>query len=140
MAPNRQQGFTIIETIAAMVILTLTVPPMLWAIRDARVQRVDPVLASRARWLAVEKLEDVIADRHSTTRGYDYLVAGNYPVENNVAGFAAYSRSVTLAETLADLATAGDGYMSVDVAVSWVDTKGTTRTLTVSTVLTEYTP
>jgi type II secretory pathway pseudopilin PulG len=140
MNRRRQRSFTLVETIAAIVILAVGIPPMLWAVREAHVQRVNPVMASTARWLATEKLEDVIADRHSTTRGYDWLVAGNYPAEPSVTGFANFSRAVTLNETAADLVTVGEGYMTVSVAVSWTDATGTARTLSVSTVVTEYAP
>ena len=128
------------ETIVAIVVLAIAVPPMLWSIRQAQYDRANPVLASRARWLAVSMLEDVIADRHSATRGYDHLVTGNYPDEPTITGYTGFSRRVLLSETLADLATPGDGYMAVTVEVSWTDAGGTTRTLAVSTVLTEYVP
>ncbi len=142
MASSRTQprGFSLIETITAIVILSVALPGMLWTVREAHVQRVNPMLLSTARWLAVEKLEDVIADRHSTTRGFAYLVAGNYPAENPVAGYPAFTRSVSFNETLADLVTAGSGYMNVTVQVGWTDSEGTARTLSISTVLTEYTP
>ena len=137
---RRGLGFTLIETIAAMVILSIAIPPMLWAVRDAHSGRVDVVLSSRARWLATEKLEDIIADRHSTTRGYNYLIAGNYPAESPVTGFPNFNRSVNLTETQADLSTPGSGYMNVTVSVTWNDAMGTARTMAVSTVLTDYTP
>ncbi len=140
MIQKRNGAFTLIEAIAAVVLLSVSVPPMLWAVRSAHAGRTGPVQGSRARWLAVEKLEDVIADRHSTTRGYDYLIPTNYPNETQVSGFSNFRRSVTLTETLADLTTPGNGYMTVAVNVSWIDGSGTTRTLTVSTVLTEYQP
>ncbi len=140
MPTPRRSGFTLIETIAAIVILAVAVPPMLWSIRDAHSQRVSPMLASKARWLAAEKLEDLIADRHSTTRGYDYLIAANYPAEPSVSGYPPFSRSVSFAETLADLSTPGDGYMTVTVDVDWTDASATARTLTISTVVTEYSP
>ncbi|MHC5002827.1 MAG: hypothetical protein ACYTJ0_06855, partial [Planctomycetota bacterium] len=128
----------LIETIAAIVVLSLGIPPMLWAVRGAHEHRANPLLYSRARWLATEKLEDVIADRHSTTRGYAYLDAVNYPAEATITGFPGFSRSVTLTETTADLVTAGTGYMTVEVTVSFTDAGGTARSLSVSTVLTEY--
>ena len=142
MVRRRQHppGFTLIETIAAVVMLSIAVPPMMWAINEAHMQRVNPVLVSRARWLGVSKLEDVIADRHSTTRGYGYLIAANYPDETPVTGHAAFNRTVTFNETEADLTTAGTGYMNVTVQVSWSDATGVSRTLAISTVLTEYTP
>jgi hypothetical protein len=45
---------------------------------------------------------------------------------------------VRLRETGADLATAGAGYMAVTVEVEWLDAGRVRRTLSVSTVLTEY--
>jgi prepilin-type N-terminal cleavage/methylation domain-containing protein len=134
---KRRTGFTLIETIAALVVLAVAIPPILWAIRDAHVQRVNPLLASQARWLATEKLEDVIADRHASTRGYDYLTAANYPNEPTVEGFAPFSRRVSFAETGPDLQSDGEGFMTATVDVSWTDATGAVRTLTVSTVLTE---
>jgi prepilin-type N-terminal cleavage/methylation domain-containing protein len=136
----RRRAFTLVETIAAVVVLAIGLPPMLWAIRDAHVQRVNPVLASRARWLAEAKMEDLIADRSSETRGYDYLIAGNYPAEGSISGYPGFTRSVSLSETEADLATAGTGYMKITVTVGWTDAAGDARSLQVSTVLTEYTP
>ncbi|MCZ6835907.1 MAG: type II secretion system protein [Planctomycetota bacterium] len=140
MKPRRRHGVTLIETIIAIVVLSIALPPMLWSIREAQIQRANPVLSSRARWLAVSKLEDVIADRHSTTRGYDYLIGANYSYEPTLTGYAGFSRRVVLNETLADLATPGDGHMNVSVEVSWTDANGTNQTLDVATVLTEYVP
>src|ERR1043165_5168889 len=105
----RRRGFTLIESIAAIIILTIAVPPLLWAIRQGHFQRVNPMMASKARWLATEKLEDIIADRHSTTRGYTYLTVGNYSTESPVSGFTGFTRSVSFTETGPDLVTAGTG-------------------------------
>ncbi len=145
MTRTRRAGFTLIETIAAIVILAVAVPPMLWAVTESQRQRMNPMMVSKARWLAVEKLEDVIADRHSTTlRGYAWVVGGgDYVVENpgDITGSPGFSRSVTLLETEADLITpAAAGYLIVTVTVGWVDAKGDNETLDISTVLTDYTP
>ncbi len=146
MTTARRTGFTLIETVAAIVILAVAVPPMLWAVTEAQRQRINPMLASRARWLAVEKLEDVVADRHSTTRGYAYLATANYAAENPVPGsgyYAGFTRSVTFLETKADLVTTSPaplGYMTVTVIVGWNDADLAARTLDISTVLTDYTP
>ena len=137
---SNKRAFSLIETIVAIVIMSIAVPAMLWTVREAHINRVNPTLASTARWLAIEKLEDVIADRHSTTRGYTYLIPANYSAENPVAGFAGFSRSVSLNETIADLVTAGAGYMNVTVQLSWTDGEAQVQTLAISTVLTDYTP
>lgn len=137
---SEHPGFTLTESVIAIVILSVAVPSMLWAVRQEHKSRVTPVMASKARWLATEKLEDLIADRHSTTRGYSYLTTGNYPSESPVSGFAGFTRSVALSETTADLVTAGTGYMKVTVTVGWTDGTGTPRTLALATVITDYTP
>jgi len=127
-----------VEAIAAIVVLAIAIPPTMWAIREAHVQRVNPRMASTARWLAVEKIEDTIADRHSTTRGYGYVVNANYAAESPVTGFTGFTRSVSVTETGADLASAGTGYKRVTVTVGWTDATSTSRTLTLTTVVTDY--
>lgn len=138
MKRSRPTGFTLIETIIAMVILGIAVPPMLWSIQAAQKQRIDPMKTSKARWLAQEKLEDVIADRHSTTRGYSYVISGNYSAENPVSGYTGFNRSVAVVETAADLSSAGTGYKKVTVTVTWSDSKGQSRSLALATVVTDY--
>ena len=51
---RRRGGFSLIETVAAIVVLAISMPPMLWSIGEAQSLRVNPILSSRARWLAVE--------------------------------------------------------------------------------------
>lgn len=135
---HRLRAFTQIETIAALVILTIAIPPMLFAIRQAQYHRVNPIMSSKARWLVTEKLEDIVADRHSTTRGYGYVIASNYPAENPVSGYTGFTRSVAISETAADLVTAGTGYKRVTVSVGWTDATGTARTLSIATIVTDY--
>jgi prepilin-type N-terminal cleavage/methylation domain-containing protein len=138
--PKRRRGFTLIEGVVAVVLLGTALPPMMWALRTAQVRRVSSALASRARWLATEKLEDVIADRHSTTRGYAWLTGANYAAEAPVAGFVQFSRSVVFAETAADLVSVGTGYKKATVTVSWTDSTGTARSIAIATIVTDYTP
>lgn len=134
-----RRGFTLIEVIIAVVVMSIAVPPMFWALRQANVQRVDPVNLSRARWLACEKLEDILADQYSTTRGYSYLLNSNYVAESPVTGFTGFTRSVSIAESGAGLvAGSGTGYKTVVVTVGYVDGKGASRTLNVSTVVAQY--
>lgn len=137
---SSRRAFTLIEAVAALVIVAVMVPPTLVIIRDAHTRRASPTLASRARWLASEKLEDIIADRHSATRGYDYVSNASYPAENPVAGFAAYSRTVSVVETGPDLVSAGSGYKRVSVTISWTDPLRGPSSLSLSTVVCDITP
>ncbi|MBL8744836.1 MAG: type II secretion system protein [Phycisphaerae bacterium] len=135
---RRRSAFTLIESIMAVVVISIMIPPTLVLIRDAQVRRASPILASRARWLATEKLEDVIADRHSATRGWTYLTNASYPAETPVNGFAQFSRSVSIVQTGHDLATSGTGYKRVTVTVSWMDPRHGSATLSLATVLTDF--
>ena len=138
-AARPRRAFSLIEAISALVVLSIAMPAMLWSIRDSVRRRADPILLSRARWLAAEKLEDCIADGHSPTRGYAYLVVGNYPSEAPVTGFTGMNRSVAISET-APKFIAGTGWKTVTVTVTYTDGQGVSRSLAVATVLTSYTP
>lgn len=133
-------AFTLIEAIIAIVILSVAMPALLMATSDAQRRRADPVMAARARWLAAERLEDVIADRHSATRGYAYIASGNYPDESPVPGFAGFSRSVSIVETGSMLTGSGQGCKTIVVTVTYAGESGAERSLSLSTVLTDYTP
>ncbi|MHC4415052.1 MAG: type IV pilus modification PilV family protein [Planctomycetota bacterium] len=143
MATARRHGFTLIETVAAIVILALAVPPMLWAVREAQHKRANPMMASRARWLAIERLEDVIADRHSGDGllGYDNLAGSS---ETPITGFPAFDRTVTINKhgpwDNVGKAWSGVGtdYATVTVDIDWTDADGNAQTLSISTVLTKY--
>lgn len=136
-----RRGLTLIEAIAAIVILSVAIPAMLWALRDAARRRVDPVLVNRARWLAGERLEDIIADRHSPSRGYAYVVNANYAAENPVSGFNGMQRTVSIVETGSPPSFgAGTGYKTVTISVTFTDGMAVSRTLSLATVITDYTP
>jgi prepilin-type N-terminal cleavage/methylation domain-containing protein len=133
-----RQGFTLVEMIGVIIVVAVAVPPSMMALREAAISRSSPIMFSRARWLATEKLEDIVADRHAQTRGYDFLVSANYPDEAEIAGFPDFARSVRFVETGPDLSTPGEGYMTVTVTVTWPDPKRGMRSLDIATVLTEY--
>lgn len=132
------RGFTLIEAIAAIVLLSVAIPGMFWALRDAQRKNADPEVLARARWLAEEKLEAIIADRHSASRGYGYVVAGNYGVEASVAGYTGFSRLVTISETGPSLSGSGTGYKTVTVSVGYTNGMGQSSTMSLATVVTDY--
>lgn len=132
------RGVSLIETVAAMVVLAVAAPACLWAVRDATVQRAGSALALRARCLAVEKIEDVVADRHSGTRGYGWVTNANYPAETAIADMPGFARSVEVVETGPQLSGAGTGYKVVTVTVSWVDPQRGATSMNLRTVVTDY--
>jgi len=134
-----RRGFTLIEAILAVIVLSIAMPAMLWSIRDSTRRRADPILLSRARWLAAEKLEDCIADAHSATRGYAYVINANYAAEAPVSGFTGMNRSVSVVETAPQFV-AGTGWKTVTVTVAYTDGQGASRSLALTTVVTSYSP
>jgi type II secretory pathway pseudopilin PulG len=140
MAVLHKKGFTLVEAIVSVVILATATPGILWAVREAHRDRVSPVKTSYARWLITERLEDIIADRHSTTRGYTYLINSNYPAESSITSFPGFTRSTTINETGPDLVSVGTGFKTATVTVGWTDARGVARSLAISTVITDYTP
>lgn len=126
------------EVVATLVILGVGLPALLATVRDATVRRASVQQQIVARWLVCEKLEDVIADRHSATRGWSYIAAANYPAEPTVNGFTAYSRATAIVETGPDLVTAGTGYRKVTVTVTYRDAREGSKTVSVAAVLTDY--
>lgn len=131
-----RRAFSLVESVGALVILGVAIPSMLLALGSAHAGRVNPVLASQARWLAVERLEDVIADHASPGRGWAYIDGANYPDESPVPGWPAFSRSVEVRETGPDLEGPGEGYKAVTVAVRWTH-EGRDLQVRMATVLTE---
>ena len=132
---RRRAGVTLIECVAAVVLLGVAAPPMLLAVREAERSRADDALMHRARWLAAERLEDILADRHSRSRGFGHLQAANYPSEAAVAGFPALSRSVAFTAANASLTGASSDYLIATVTVGWRDAGGAARSLSISTVV-----
>lgn len=132
-----RRGFSLIDAIIALVVLSVATPAMLAALASAHRDRVSPIMASQARWLAMEKLEDILADRSSPSRGWDYVAQPNYPDEDAVPGMPAYARQVVISETGPDLQSAGEGYKTVTVTVTWAHTDGQTHSVDLATVVTE---
>ncbi len=134
------RAFTLIELLIAVVVLAVATPPLVLALSDASVRRASRTLDERARWLAAERLEEIIADRHSAARGYSYVTSGNYPAQSSISGFPGFSRSVSVTTTGANFAVGGTGYKTVTVTVNWTDPSGGAKSFALSSVVTDYTP
>ncbi|MEL7474241.1 MAG: type II secretion system protein [Planctomycetota bacterium] len=135
-----RRAFSLVETLVALVILSIAAPPMLFAIAAAHDERAGPAMLAQARWLAIERLEESIRDANSATRGYDHVVNASYPDEPAVAGFPGFARTVRVNETAPDLASSGSGAKTITVTVSWSMRGGTPVSVSASAVVAEMIP
>jgi Tfp pilus assembly protein PilV len=122
---RRRTGVTIIEVVMALVILSIALPPMVASFADASRQSIRPSNSTVASFLAIDRMEEVVARRYQGTNGYDQLdtMAGTEPA---VSEFSRYSRT-TVVETVSvnyvtgAITVSGSdvGYKRVRVTVAW---------------------
>jgi Tfp pilus assembly protein PilV len=115
------RGTTIIEVATAVVILSIALPAMITAFADSARQTVFPSQSAVASYLAIERMEEIIARRYRSSDGYAAVTTANFPAESPVNGFSIFNRAVTVEFVNAALATVGSdqGYKKVTVTVTW---------------------
>jgi Tfp pilus assembly protein PilV len=96
-AGSRSAGFTLIEVVLIIVIAAVAVLPLSMLFANSSIRSGDARNATVAAQLAQTKMEEIAADRHSPTRGFDFLLAPNYPPERSIRAFPGYQRSVSIA-------------------------------------------
>lgn len=135
---TRRRALTLIETIAAVTIIALAVPPTLALISDATHAQRTSVTAQRAVWLATGVLEHIAADAASSDDdlGFDalgeasYLTAPTTGLHARAASIADFytafgiTYAVTIGPAVDDNGSATgdpdlDVYRSVRVDVAW---------------------
>lgn len=116
----RRRGVTLLDAVAALVILSLALPTLVGSFVEASTQSIRPTFTTTAAFLATERMEEIIA-RRNQPGGYAQITAANFPAENPVSGYANYNRAVAVTEVAADLTTpqAGSGLTRVVVTVQW---------------------
>jgi Tfp pilus assembly protein PilV len=90
-------GFTLIEVVILIVVAGIAILPLAMLFATTSIRSSDARSASVAAQLAQAKLEEITADRNASTRGFTYVVAGNYPPETPIPAFTAFQRSVAVA-------------------------------------------
>ncbi len=95
----RHKGFTLIETVMTMVILSIAVMGILQVFFVGLAPRNAPTSLeiTIGTQLVQEGLERIRADRRNAGRGFDYITSANYPAETLSGVFSGYSRTTTIA-------------------------------------------
>jgi len=135
--PLARPGFTLIEAIIAIVVLSIAAPPLLMALAATQTERAQTTRSIEATWIAADHLERVIRDRHAAGRGYDYITPANYPPAPSLPEAPGFGREIGIAETTPDLSSPGSGAKTVTVTVTWTEPMGGARSFALATVLTD---
>lgn len=90
------RGFTLIELVMLLVILAIGVPPLIVIGNQILQQMHQSSYVTIGTALAQEKIETILGDKDAPSRGFTYIVSGNYAAESPVAGFTGYNRTVTI--------------------------------------------
>jgi len=117
----QRRSTTIIEVVVAIVILSVALPSLMMAFAEASVQSIGPYRQSIGSFLAIERMEEIVARRYRGTDGYDAITTGNFGSESSLSGFPGYARDVAVAFVDGNLNIVGSdqGYKRVTVTVSW---------------------
>ncbi|MFQ5752369.1 MAG: hypothetical protein ACE5HI_10265 [bacterium] len=80
--------FTLIEVVLIIVILAIAIPALMDLLSSTLVDSNKSVILSKAMIYAQEKMEQIIADKKSTVKGYDWVTTpGNYQDDVPASGF-----------------------------------------------------
>lgn len=116
-----RRATTIIEVVMAIIILGVGLPPLLFAFTESSMNSIAPSRATVASFLAIERMEQIIARRYKSNAGYSEITSANFPDETPVNGFTTFDRTVSISEVDANLNASGTpvGFRLVRVTVSW---------------------
>ncbi len=96
-------GFTLIEIIITLVVLSIAAVGVLSVFTAGVKGSANPLIIDQATQLAQEKMDTIMGDRMNSTRGFAWIAAADYNTnalkyvpENPVSGFANFNRSVTI--------------------------------------------
>jgi prepilin-type N-terminal cleavage/methylation domain-containing protein len=143
-------GFTLIETIITLVVLSIAAVGVLSVFTVGIKGSANPLVVDQAVQLAQERMDTIIGDRENVpptgTRGFAWIVPGNYNASPGVAvpGFMGFTRSesiycVTAADLITSIGSPGvggcaSGYTHVTVTVA----NALIGSVSVETIVTNY--
>jgi prepilin-type N-terminal cleavage/methylation domain-containing protein len=139
-ARKGQGGFTLIETVITLVVLSIAAVGVLSVFTTGMRGSANPVVIDQATQLAQERMDTIFGDSINAGRGFAYIIPANYGAETPVAGF---NRSVSIfCVTSADLNTnaggpwvgCASGYTHVTVTVA----HAAIGSVNLDTVITDY--
>lgn len=156
-SPLRRRAFTLVESLAVIVVLAIAVPPAVSMMTDSARAQADSVTLSRATWFATGILEYVMADASSDAPLLGFAAFDDEDAYLNTPDTGLYARmsamiaqyntmGLTQSVTIGPLSNAGgvvtgdadeDIFRNVTVSVTWTTLRGVERTLNIGAMVTE---
>jgi prepilin-type N-terminal cleavage/methylation domain-containing protein len=154
---SRRRAFTLVESLAVVVVLSVAIPPAVSMMADSARAQADSVTMTRATWFATALLEQIIADVSSDSAGLGfaaladsdaYLTTPGAGFEARNGPLIAYYATLGLTHSvlIGELSDAGgtvvgdtdeDIFRTVTASVTWTTLKGDSRTLAIGCVVTD---
>lgn len=155
--PKFRTAFTLVESLAVVVVLAVAIPPAVSMMVDSAQAQMDSVKQTRATWFAAAILEHIIADANSDdpALGFEalsdagvYIKTANVGLNDRLADVIALYNGYGLSYTvqIGALSNAGgkvtgdaneDAFRTIIVGVTWTTPRGDSRTLDVGAVVTD---
>lgn len=162
MSRRDRAGFTLIEAMLAVVVLSLLVTPSIAMLRDAAMARVEATQNTRASVLAGAVLEQVVADASSSASSLGMVVFADSSAYLNTATTGLVARLSPITSHYASIGlswslnisalvssngvatgdTTKDVYRYIKVTVTWTSarTSGVTKSMSTGVLVTDLTP
>ncbi|MFI5304473.1 MAG: prepilin-type N-terminal cleavage/methylation domain-containing protein [Nitrospiria bacterium] len=93
---QKSRGFTLIEILITVVLLAILTSGLMAMFTTYSQNNGNSPVLIQATELAKERMEQILADKYNTSKGFNYITNANYPAESPVAGFAGFNRSVNI--------------------------------------------
>lgn len=138
MLLNKRKGFTLIEVILTVVIISVGLFGLMILYYNSSKSVVEGDINIMATYLARERMEQLISDK--VNYGYNYVINDNYTTSATVSvGNHYFTRSFNIYEVNAqDLAAPeeGTGYKRIDMTINWGTNAG--ESIMIPTLITNY--
>lgn len=93
---KNQAGYSLIEIVVTIVFVGVAFPGLLAFFANIMTDSAESGVQTQAIVLTQSKMEEIAADKFSSTRGYDYITtSGQYPVET----IGQFTRTTTISDT-----------------------------------------
>ena len=85
---ENSQGFTLIEIVVIIVVLAIAIPSIMTLLSSLLTDSSKYEIITQAATYAQEKIDEIIADKRSSDRGYNWVVTtGRYQSDVPASGF-----------------------------------------------------